>query len=180
MLKMKRLSAAIMAAVTLLSCFTLAVGAKNVCSEISGKTDYDGGVNTVFYVTAKDTKKHYVKMEMTKGCLVGKDNFADWTILWWGQERIYDYYEILVYGRQSNGSYKQISKANVRDESSYKIYFSGYTDYKIKVYSWRAQTINDEAAYIREPIRRNRPQDVYWDKIPTWKISKTSGVTLCR
>lgn len=180
MSKAKKIISGLLIFAALLPCFSLVAVAKNVCSEVKGKTDSDGAVNTVFYVTTSNTKKHYVKMSMTKGLLVGKDNFAEKPFLWWGQECIYDYYEIKVYGKQSNGNYKEISKVNVRDKSSYKIYFSGYTDYKIKIYSWKAQTINNEAGYIREPIRRNRPQNVYWAEIPTWKISKTSGVSLCR
>ena len=180
MSKIRKIISCVLVVATLLPCFALVAGAKNVCKEISGKTDVDGGVNTIFYVTTSNTKEHYVKMKMTKGLLMGEDNLIGQPVLWWGQQRIHDFYEILVYGKKKNGEYTQISKANVRDKSSYTIKFSGYTDYKIKIYSWKAQTINNEQQYIREPIRRNRPQDVYWEEIPTWKISKTSGVTLCR
>lgn len=180
MSKIKKIISGLLIVATLLPCFALAVGAKNVCKEVSGKTDSDGAVNTVFYVTTSNTKKHYVKMKMTKGLLMGKENLTGQPVLWWGQQRIYDFYEIKVYGKQKNGEYTEISKVSVRDKSSYKIEFKGYTDYKIKIYSWKVQTINNEQKYIREAIRRNRPQNVYWEEIPTWKISKTSGVNLCR
>lgn len=176
MSKIKKIISCILVVVTLLPCFSLVAEAKNVCKEISGKTDSDGGVNTIFYVTTSNTKKHYVKMKMTKGCLEADAG----TIGWFGKEKAYDYYEILVYGKQKNGEYKQISKANVKDRSSYKIYFSGYTDYKIKVYSWKVQTINNVGEYLMHPIVRNDPMSVHWATIPTWKISKTSGVNLCR
>lgn len=174
----KKAIAYILIAAALLPCFSLMAAAKNVCNEVSGQTDEDGGVNTVFYVTASDTDEHYVKMKMTKGRLNGEENLiAVWCF---GQEYIYDYYEIIVYGREKNGIYKQISKTNVKDESSYKIWLEGYKDYKIKIYSWKAQTINDVAKYIKHPVVRSKVQSVHWDKIPTWKISRTSGVSLCR
>ncbi len=176
MLKMKRLSAAIMAVVTLLSCFTLAVSAKNVCSEISGETDSNGGVNTVFYVTTKNTKERYVKMKMTKGVMT--DQFGAFP------KKIYDYYEVIVYGKQSNGAYKQISKMNIKNQDDKRIYFEGYTEYKIKVYSWKTDTINSVGKHIMNilPGRFRTPlTDVRWQTIPEWEISKTaSGVTLCR
>lgn len=178
MSKIRKIISCVLVVATLLPCFALVAGAKNVCKEVSGKSSWNGGVNTVFYVTTSNTKKHYVQMKMTKGRIQQESVWAQLDT-----DKIYDYYEILVYGKQKNGQYTQISKANVKDKSSYKIYFSGYTDYKIKVYSWKVDTINEVGKYIMNPFMGwTDTLDAEWDTncLPTWKISKTSGVTLCR
>ncbi len=174
----KRLTAVMMVVITIISCFTFSASAKNVCNEIGGKTDYNGAVSTTFYVQTKNKKEHYVKMDMTKG----KFKSDDYCLLVTQYKNIYDYYEILVFGKKADGSYTQISKNNVKNKGSYKIKFSGYTDYKIKVYSWKTATINQNGKFWVHPITKKATTNAEWvsGHIPTWRIQKTSGVTLCR
>lgn len=180
MLTIKKLLSVFLAAITLVSCFAFSASAKNVCKEISGKSATYGGVSTTFYVNTKDKKKHSVTMKMTKGKLRSDDSFlCGFTGV--GKD-IYDYYEVLVFGKKSNGTYVQISKANVKNKSSYKISFEGYTDYKIKIWSWKTATINSVGKYYVHPLKNSVIYSAEWmnGKLPTWKIQKTSGVTLCR
>lgn len=174
----KKLTAVFAAIITLISCFTFSASAKNVCDEIRGKTDYNGGVSTTFYVKTKNKKKHYVKMDMEKG----KFTSDDYCLLVTQYKNIYDYYEVLVFGKKSDGAYTQISKNNVKNKGSYKIEFKGYTEYKIKIYSWRTSTINQVGKYWKHPISKEVTNNAEWvsGHIPTWRICKTSGVTLCK
>lgn len=176
----KRLTAVFTAIITLISCFTFSASAKNVCGEINGKSDRYGGVSTTFYVKTTDKKKHYVKMDMTKGKFMSWSNpQTGFTFLC---KNLYDNYEILVYGKKPNGTYTQISKNNIKNQGSYKIEFKGYTEYKIKIYSWKTSTINQVCKYYKHPASKEIVTDCEWvsGHIPTWKICKTSGVTLCR
>lgn len=168
------------AIVTLVTCFTFSASAKNVCSEISGKSSTSGGVSTTFYVSTKNKKKHSVTMKMKKGRL-RSDEAISCGIRGVGKD-IYDYYEVLVFGKKSDGTYVQISKANVKNKSSYKISFEGYTEYKIKIWSWRTSTINNVGRYYVHPLNKSIVYRAEWmsNKIPTWKIQRTSGVTFCR
>lgn len=176
MSKIKKIISGLLIVATLLPCFALIASAKNVCEEISGETDVDGGVNTIFYVSAKDKKQHYVKMKMTRGKL--EEYNGGWS------RKIYDYYEVLVYGKQGNGEYKQISKMNIKNEDDKRIYFKGYTEYKIKIYSWKVDTLNKVGKHIMSPLPGpwSGPMQAKWDSrnLPGWRIVKTSGVTLCR
>lgn len=176
----KRFTAVFAAIITLISCLTFSASAANVCKEINGKTDYNGGVSTTFYVKAKDKKKHYVKMDMTKGKFRSDEDIAcGFTFVY---KNIYDYYEVKVYGKKADGSYTQISKTNVKNKGSYKIEFKGYKDYKITVYSWKTATINKSGGYYKHPLTKELLGGCEWasNGIPTWRICKTSGVTLCR
>ncbi len=174
----KRLTAVFTAIITLISCFTFSASAKNVCDEISGKSDWDGGVSTTFYLKTKNKKNHYIKMDMTKGELYSPDN----CLITLQNKNIYDYYEVLVFGKNTNGTYTQLSKNNVKNKSSYKIEFKGYTDYKIKIYSWKTSTINRVDKHCKVLFSSKPAEDAQWynGHVPTWKICKTSGVTLCR
>lgn len=167
-------------AITIISCFTLPASAKNVCKEISGKSSRLGGVSTTFYVQTANKKKHSVTMKMTKGKLRSEDALSC-GITGVGKN-IYDYYEVLVFGKKSNGEYVQISKANVKNKSSYKISFEGYTNYKIKIWSWKTATINRVGKYYVHPLDKNIIYSAEWmnNQIPTWNIKRTSGVTFCK
>lgn len=174
----KKITSVFAAILTVISCLAFSASAKNICKEISGKSDYNGGVSTTFYVKTTNKKKHYVKMDMNKGQLVSDTALS--CGFTFGGKKIYDYYEVLVFGKKADGSYVQISKANVKDKSSYKISFSGYTDYKIKIWSWRTNTINNSGKYFKHALTGNLLTDCTWRTVPTWRICKTSGVTLCR
>ena len=172
MSKTKKAIALFLAILTLVPCFLFPASAKNVCQNVGGSSDADGAVNTIFYATTTNTKKHTIKMTMTKGKFV-RDDY----VLSFSGKDIYDYYEILIYGKNSSGKYVQIDKINVKNKSSYNIPLKGYTDYKIKVYSWKTSTINSYEGFFKE--WKQPLTNVIWEKIPTWSISKTKGVTYC-
>ena len=170
----KRLTAILLALMTIVSCLSLMASAKNVCKEVSGRAADEGRNAKVFYVTAKDTKGHSLKMKMTKGKLEACDmmrcSFFD--------KSTYGFYEIKVYGKK-NGSYVQLSKCNVKGASSYTISLPiGYKEYKVRVYNWDTETIVKNQRWFTS-IWYAACVYYHWSSTPTWKISSTSGLSYC-
>ena len=54
---------------------------------------------------------------------------------------MYGYFEVLVYGRNGSGSWNYISKTNIKNASTTTLSMKGYTEYKVRVYSWNTLTI---------------------------------------
>ena len=97
---------------------------------------YGGGAATVFYVNAKNTSTTKLNYSSTAWCLYDKYRTATSSL---GYKR--GYFEILVYGKKSNGTWTQISKTNMKNVSSTTLSMKGYTQYKVRVYAWKTSTI---------------------------------------
>ncbi len=97
-------------------------------------TEYGGGSATVFYVKTTNTNKATLRYSSTAGRLSRKDG----TVPVVGK---YGYFEVLVYGKKSNGQWVQISKTNMKNSASSSISMKGYKEYKVRVYSWKTSTI---------------------------------------
>ncbi len=129
----KKVVSLFLACVVCLTLIPTAFAATTVSKVQHSSTVYGGGAATVFYVNAKNTKTTKVEYYGTAGRLKKKDGSVCL-----GK---YGYYEVLVYGKQSNGTWKQISKTNLKNDASDTISMKGYKQYKVRVYDWRTSTI---------------------------------------
>ena len=135
----------------------------------------NGGTSDTFYVNAKDKKEYGIAMSMKKGTFCSSDKSKE-------NKTIYGFYEIKVFGKQSDGSYKQISKNNVKNLASYTIKLKGYKTYKVQIYNWKTDTINKNKLYFYTINSSGKKAPVgtsFWSdySVPKWRISKTDGLT---
>lgn len=173
---MKKLIAILAAIVTVISCFAITASAKNVCSEVGGRAPEEGGGSAyIFRAVANDKKSHSMKMKMTKGKLEACDmmrcSFFD--------KSTYGFYEIKIYSVKNGKADKLLNKYNVRNKNSHTITLQGYNEYEVRVYNWRCETIVKDQKWF-SGILSSSYCYFHWSTIPTWKISKTSGLTFCR
>ena len=90
---------------------------------------------TVFYVNAKNKNTTKVNYSCTQGSFQTNKGSLKF---------LYGYYEVLIYGRNSTSeSWTQISKTNIKNVSSTTLSMKGYTQYKVRVYSWNTITIGN-------------------------------------
>lgn len=174
----KSIIAIILTVVTFLACFALPASAANACSEVNGKANLYGGNATVFRVKTANKKIHYVKMVMTKGKLgVGENGGGDISVK---PHNIYGYYEIEVFAVKNGKRDVKLLKVNVKNADDYKIKIEGYTEYEIKIWNWRTVTIaKNRGGFVHRLTKTDQSAYAEWEKIPTWKISKTNGVSYC-
>ena len=174
----RNIIAIIFSLVTIITCFVLPANAANVCSEVSGKANQYGGNATVFRGKTANKKKHYVKMVMTKGKLgVGETGGGDISVK---PHNIYGYYEIEIFAVKNGKRDVRRQKVNVKNEDDYKIKLEGCTEYEIKIWNWRTPTIaKNRGGFVHRLTKTDQSAYAEWEKIPTWKISKTKEVSYC-
>ncbi|MBQ2940693.1 MAG: hypothetical protein IJD97_00505 [Clostridia bacterium] len=129
-LTLKRCVAVIVA---FIMCFSsaLSISAKTV-KDVSHESNEKGGNVTVFYVNAKNKLTTKLQYTSLRAYLADKDT----------TETKASYVEVLIYGRNSTSeSWTQISKKNIKGKAVDTLKMSGYTQYKVRVYSWKTATI---------------------------------------
>ena len=130
-------------------------------SRISHTSNVNGKNVTVFYVNASN--KNTTKLNYS--CTTGAFNTD------YGAVNAEGFYEILIYGRNSSGAgWNYISKTNLKDVSSSTLSMRGYTQYKVRVYSWATSTI---ASYTG---RKCSAPMWYWGAQPTCSFTARSNV----
>ena len=172
---MKKIIAIMAVIATVISCFAVTASAKNVCSEVSGYAYETGGNSDTFRVIAKDTKSHSLKMKMTKGKLEGCDMMRCSIF----DKSAYGFYEIKIYSVKNNKADKLLNKYNVKNKSNHTINLQGYKEYEVRVYNWKTDTIVKNQNWFSSIVYSGFSY-FHWTAAPTWKISKTSGVSYCR
>lgn len=133
----------------------LSISAATVDKVEHQSTQY-GGNATVFYVNANDKKTTKISYSCSKWSLVEKDGSR----VGWPSQGKAGYSEILMWGRNStNESWKKLNphKKNLKNVTYTTLSMSGYTQYKVRVYSWKTSTIGtylggdwDSSAYWSE------------------------------
>ena len=116
--------------------FTLTASAATVSKVTHKSPQYGGGSATVFYVNANNKKTAKLNYSCTKAEFETGDelNFS---------ENINGYFEIKIWGRnKTSDTWKEISKTNIKNKAYSTINLKGYTQYKIRVYSWKTSTIS--------------------------------------
>ena len=130
-------------------------------SSVSHTTDVQGKNVTIFYVNAKNKNTTKLNYSCTKGAF--NTNY--------GSINGRGFFEILVYGRNSTSAgWNYISKTNMKDVASTTLSMSGYTQYKVRIYSWDTRTI---ASYTGR--NSSAPMWVYWCQ-PTCTFTARSNV----
>ena len=115
---------------------------------------------TIFYVNANNKNTTKVSVSCARGAF--STNI--------GAVNSYGFYEVLIYGRNSTGaSWNYISKTNLKDVSSATLSMKGYTQYKVRVYSWNTATVANYAP------RSSSPQ-WYWGAQPSCTFRAKSNV----
>ena len=170
---LKGIISVVIIVLTVISCFAVTANATTGKNKISGSAPKEGGGSrTYFYATTRDTKKHALKMAMTKACIGTVYCFSE-------NHKVYGYYEVIVWGSNNGRDYNYIGKTNVKNKASYNINLHGYRSYKISVYNWKVTTIAHYENWFRDRITgEDMSHTAYWESIPTWTVSKTSDITL--
>ena len=117
----------------------VSVSAKTVEKATHRTTKY-GGNASVFYVNAEDKKTTTLSYSCSGHPLVKQDGTANEK----ANEYFYGYFELLMWGRNSTKeSWKKLDthKINVKGAKLATLKLKGYTQYKIRVYSWKTSTI---------------------------------------
>lgn len=119
----------------IVSSMVLSASAASSVTHTSPK--YGGGSATVFYVTAKNKSTTYLRYtsDLAFFSYVDSEGFTF-------SDSRYGFFEILVYGKKSNGTWTQISKTNMKGTRAYNLPMNGYTQYKVRVYPWKTSTIH--------------------------------------
>jgi len=115
----------------ILASFTLPAAAATITKATHTSNTYGQNV-TIFYVKAKSTGTTKLSYSCTQGAFVTKSGAT---------LGLKGYYEVLIYGKNSNGGWTYLSKTNIKNASSTTLSMKGYTEYKVRVYSWNTATI---------------------------------------
>lgn len=115
---------------------------------------------SIFYVNARNKNTTKVSVSCAKGAFSTNS----------GAINSYGFYEVLIYGRNSTSAgWNYISKTNIKDVSSTTLSMKGYTQYKVRIYSWATTTIANYAP------RSSSPQ-WYWGSQPSCTFRAKSNV----
>lgn len=162
----KRIIYLFMVFVLCVSSFSTVFAATNVSKVKHTSPQYGGGAATVFYVNAKNTNTTKLNYSSDSWNLMDKYGTAYPSLKW-----RYGYFEILVYGKKSNGAWTQISKTNMKNKRSATLSMKGYTNYKVRIYAWKTSTIGTY-------IGGNYNSSAYWSDgmAPTCTFTAKSNV----
>ena len=110
-------------------------------SEVKHKsTKYGGGSATVFYVNAVNKNTTKLRYTCDKWALVEKDGSS----VGFPSQGKAGYFEVLMWGRNStseNWKVLKTHKVNMKGVTSATLSMSGYTQYKVRVYTWKTSTL---------------------------------------
>ncbi len=146
--------------------FSIVVPASAATKVSHSTSQYGGGSATVFYVNAKNKNTTKLRYTCTTGHFISNKGTP------WEHE---GYFEIQIWGRNSKESWKYIKKVNIKDVSSTTVSMSGYTQYKIRVYSWKTSTIGQ---YMGGQFNSSNASWCDWagKKLPTCTFTAYSNV----
>ena len=160
----KKVISIIITVITVFSCVSTVSFAGN--STVYGIGTKYGQDNDYFVVSCKDKNSHTLNFKCDeKGTLTSSSAI--------NPVSLYGYYEILVYGKQSNGKFKLIdgTKQNIKGVSSAKIKLpGGYKVYQVKVWHWNTKTIVNNLS-ANTLSKASLGIDAYWSKVPVYSIS---------
>ena len=132
----KKVVAVLMASVICLS-MCLSVSAATISKAQHKSPQYGGGAATVFYVNAKNKNTTSINYSSDAWNLYDKYRTARSSLQW-----RYAYTEVQIWGRNNTSEgWKYISKTNVKNKRTQTLSMKGYTQYKVRVYSWKTSTI---------------------------------------
>lgn len=117
---------------------------------------------TIFYVKSKSTGTTTLNYSCTKGSFVTKQGSL---------RSLNGYYEVLVYGKNSSGGWTYLSKTNIKNSASTTLSMKGYTEYKVRVYSWNTTTIGSYLGGVYNS------SNAAWWSAPTCTFTAKSNVS---
>ncbi len=148
---------------TLFAFITPAYAASNVCSQISGNAK-----NTVTFEVHTKSRllfKDYITLKQTKGTALVA-NLA-WTKQY--EKDMYACYNVTV--ARVDGKQDKYCKTYNWNGASLKIKLADNTNYKITV---KPVSFNSLSSLL------SSANFIKWKNVPTWSISKTKGIELCK
>lgn len=168
----KRIISVLLVTLTIVSCFSMQASAFSKVSEIKGSSPKYGQKNQYFYVHTDNAKKSYtLTMKQTTKGVFYCNTFGC-------QKKLYGYYEILVYTKDSGGKFTKLvgTKKNIKNVESATITIpAGATEYMVKVWSWNTSTI---AAQQETTFSAAFDGNSYWTTCPAFKITAPWGCKL--
>ena len=145
----------------ILASLVLPVSAATISKATHTSNTY-GKNTTIFYVKAKSTSTAKLSYSCTQGSFVTKQGSL---------RSLYGYYEVLIYGKNSSGGWTQLSKTNVKNSSSTTLSMKGYTEYKVRVYSWNTTTIGSYLGGVYNSV------NACWWAVPTCTFKAQSNIS---
>lgn len=137
MKKIAKSTMSLVMVIIVLFSLTAPASAATVTSVSHSTTSEGGNKAIVFYVNAKNKKTTKIKYTCTTGDFFTKPHGV-------GALPLAGFFEILIWGRNSTSeSWTYLSKTNMKNVTSQILSMKGYTQYKVRVYAWKASTIGN-------------------------------------